>query len=274
MALAMLLFAALEMLGARTIKEGSVLQVVWLRYLFHLALMIVVLAPRSGLGFVRTSRPILQIVRSLTMLVMPACYALGTGGATALDVFGVFWVSPLLVLLFTSWVGDRASGWTWLASGLGWCGAIAVYQPPLAAMGVSAVYAVGMAASFSAYIVITRALDRTEGLLTNLFYTAIGVFVVLTASGAAWKPASALTLVGAALVAAVGWLSLAALDLALRNARPSQLATFLFSQIVVYETAKAALGGRVPGVADTLGLVAIIGAMVAAALEARTDQAS
>jgi hypothetical protein len=274
MALSMFLFAALELLGARTIREGSVLQVVWLRYFFHLVLMLALLAPRVGLEFVRTSRPILQLARSLTMLVMPACFALGTGGATAVHVFGVFWMNPLLVLLLTSGAGDRPSGRTWLAAVAGWCGAMAVYQPPVASMGASVVYGIGMAACFGAYIVMTRALDRTERLLTNQFYSAVGVFVVLTVSGFGWKPVSPMTLVGGVLVAAVGWLSLAALDVALRHARPSELAAFLFSQIVIYELAKAVLQRRPPGPTVAIGLIVIVGAMTAVALEARTTEGS
>jgi hypothetical protein len=171
--------------------------------------MLALQASRVGLEFVRTSRPVLQLARSLTMLLMPACLALGTGGAKPVHVFGVFWIDPLLVLLLTSGAGDRPSGRTWVAIVAGWCGAMAVYQPPVASIGASVVYGIGMAASFAGYVVMTRAVHDTDTLLTNQFYSALGVFVALTpAVGFFWNVPSTRMVVGSG-PRGCGWLALA-----------------------------------------------------------------
>ena len=49
----MTLWLAVEIVGGIAMRELPIPQLVWLRYIFHLLLMFIVLGPRQGLGFVR-----------------------------------------------------------------------------------------------------------------------------------------------------------------------------------------------------------------------------
>ncbi len=144
--------------------------------------------------------------------------------------------------LFVQISGARARGLRWSLSAVGWLGTMAIHGMPLPQpKGLALTFV--MAATFSLYVVLTAELDRTESFLTNLFYSALGVFVPLTlALPLWWQPLTSRALAGGAVVGILGWLTLAGMDLALRCDRPSRLAIFLFSQIVAQEFLSALLG--------------------------------
>jgi drug/metabolite transporter (DMT)-like permease len=129
-----------------------------------------------------------------------------------------------------------------------------------------------MAATFGLYVVLTAELDRTESFLTNLFYSALGVFVPLTlALPLWWQPLTSRALAGGAVVGILGWLTLAAMDLALRRDRPSRLAIFLFSQIVAQEFLSALLGRHYSRL-QLLGIVIVTGVVLGGlVLQRRSD---
>jgi drug/metabolite transporter (DMT)-like permease len=260
MALSMALWVALETFGAFMMRGTSIPQVVWLRYAFHLLLMLVLLGPRYGLGFVRTSRPVLHIVRSLLMFVMPISFWLGVQVFRPADVMGVFWVVALLVLVSTPLGRGRLTVRVWAAMLLGCLGILAIYRPHLHSMGrVALVWPVAMAVSFSLYVVLTKILDRTESVLTNLFWSAISVFAVLSLSlPAFWQPVGTRAIVGAIGIASLGLVSLAALDLSIRRGSPAGIAPLLLLQPVFEWLVRVLAAGRGPAFVDTSGVVVTI----------------
>lgn len=261
MALSMALWVALETFGAYTMRGTPLPQVVWLRYAFHLLLMLVLLGPRYGLGFVRTSRPVLHIVRSLLMFVMPISFWLGVQAFRPADVMGVFWVVALLVLVSTAFGRGGLTVRVGAAMLIGCLGILAIYRPHLHAMGRAAlVWPVAMAVSFSLYVVLTKTLDRTESVLTNLFWSAIAVFVVLSLSVPAfWQPVGPRAIVGAIGIAGLGLASLAALDLSIRRGSPAGIAPLLLLQPVFEWLVHVLVAGRGPGFLGTSGVVVTIG---------------
>jgi drug/metabolite transporter (DMT)-like permease len=245
-------------------------QIVWLRYFFHLLFMLVVFGVPTRLAFVRTRRPGLHVARSLLMLAMPMSYALAVQMARPFAVLGVFAVFPVLVLAMARLAGDRGQTWTALAVAVGWIGTLVVYRPPIAEMGWGALAAVAMAASFSGYLVLTRVLDRTEPLLTNLFYSAVGVFAALSiALPFLWTPIGARELVSGAAVAVTGWLTLYLLELALRRDTPSRLAPFLFAQALIDVGFRAIDRGRDLSADLVLGALLIAAALTVALIARR-----
>jgi drug/metabolite transporter (DMT)-like permease len=226
-------WAALEALGRRVPGLYSPYQTVFVRYATHLALMLVMFAPRHGRGLIRTRRPATQWTRSLLMLGMPACFITAVYRMPFDDVWAVFWAAPLgaagLAMLV---LGERIPIRRWLALALGMVGTIIALRPDLATIGTAAGLAVGMAACFALYVVMTR-LVRTDGTAANLFYTALGVFLALgVAAPAFWRPLTGSALVPMAGVGLVGFLGLYALDRSLAQAEVSAVAPFLYLQAV------------------------------------------
>jgi drug/metabolite transporter (DMT)-like permease len=258
---AVLLWIATEIAGSLAFRKTPIPQIVWMRYFFHLVLMGIVFGGPSKFSFVRTSRPWLQLFRSLLMLTMPLSYGLALQTARMQSVYGVFWVAPFLVIVLSAIAGERVPRFAWVAGGIGWLGALIVYTPPVLLMSWAVIPSLVMALSFSLYIVLTRVLDRTEPLLTNLFYSALGVFLALSiALPWFWTPIGVREVVGGAAVAVCGWLGLCVLELAIRRELPSRLAPFLFTQVIVDVAARALDREVVPAPHVFLGVVFITAA--------------
>jgi drug/metabolite transporter (DMT)-like permease len=112
------------------------------------------------------------------------------------------------------------------------------------------------------YIVLTRVLDRTDGVLTNLFYSAAGVLLALTpAVPFFWQTPSKRALAIAAVVGVLGFAVLWLLDLALRVWSAPRTAVFLFFQIVAATLVDAVAHQRFTGASLWVGTLVLALAM-------------
>jgi drug/metabolite transporter (DMT)-like permease len=209
-----------DVIGAALSQPYPLMQVVWCRYAAHLALLVLLFAWSNPQRLWRTTRRGFHLARSLLMLVMPLSFVGALqGGMPAGSVWAVFWIAPLLAMLLArAFLDERAPTGCWVACTVGALAAaamMAVRTPPQPAQLLLALV---MAISFAVYVVMTRMLHG-ETLLANLFYTAVGVFAVLTAFMPGqwvmptWHDAGLLALIGV-----VGLLTLLTLDRAVAHA--------------------------------------------------------
>jgi drug/metabolite transporter (DMT)-like permease len=259
-------WAALEELGAHMLRKYSPFEVVWVRYGVHLLFMLVLWGFRDPRSLIATQRPIFQFVRSGMMLIMPASWIIGMyQGVNPSTVMTVFWLSPVFVVCFAVvFLRERPSLQTWVASALASAGAIALMHPSLPHSLRALVWPLLMAGSFSLYVVMTRSL-RTDSTRSNLFYTALGVFLCLTpAMPFVWVTPNfhdALVLVGIGLL---GFAGLYALDRAAHTDEVSRKAPVLGLQTVFALLGGVMLGRYLPTNLMLLGVVVVCaGAMLA-----------
>lgn len=220
--------------GARLQQPYNLMQVVWWRYAAHLALMLLVWGWRQPSRLWRTQRPGFHLARSMLMLVMPLSFALALYAGEHVDtVWALFWITPCLILAIAWWwLGERVPGGLWVAALLGTGAAMVMLEPGMPRSVGGFVLPLVMALSFSLYVVMTRML-RTEPVLTNLFYTALGVFVALSALmpfvwvTPHWHDAVLLSAIGV-----VGFAALWALDRACECAPVSLAAPALHVHLV------------------------------------------
>lgn len=170
-----------EVVGRRLQGQYHLLQIVWCRYAVHLVAMGLLFGWRQPQRLWQTRRPWFQLSRSLLMLVMPLTFALSLqAGLQVGSVWSVFWLAPLFVLLIVrATSNERVPAIAWaVAAGCGLATA-AILRPGGDLLSFAAWMPLAMALSFAAYVVMTRSL-RHEAVQANLFYTAVGVFIVLT----------------------------------------------------------------------------------------------
>jgi drug/metabolite transporter (DMT)-like permease len=161
-------------------RPYAIMQVVWCRYAAHLATVGLVWGVRRPTLW-RTSRPVTQIGRSLTMLAMPGAFALAIRyGVSTEFIQALFWLAPLEVLA-VAWIflGERAPLSAWAAAAIGAAGSAAIFGHLYVVSPLALGLALAGSLSFSLYVVMTRSL-RAEPSSTNLFYTGLAVFVILT----------------------------------------------------------------------------------------------
>lgn len=241
------MWALVEALAGGVLQRYSPYQVVWTRYAVHLLLMLALWGLRDPGRLWRTSRPVYQISRSLLMLVMPASWVTATSlGVPGSTIMWIFWFSPLAIMLLAWWLlQERPPAWLWLAAALACAGAGLTHHFQWPSSAGLLLLPAAMGLSFSLYVVMTRSL-RSENMLANLFYTALGVFLALTpAMGWLWRwptPLDALVMVAVGLL---GFVTLWLLDRAAAMAPVSVSAPFSFVQIGLF-TVMAVLGGLMP----------------------------
>jgi len=260
------LWALIEVMAAQVLRNYSPYQVVWTRYAVHLGLMLLIWGWREPASLWRTRRPVFQLSRSLLMLGMPASWIIGMQmGVPADVVMLVFWVSPLLIMgLAWLFLRDRAPPLIWLVTLMAGAGSLLVHDFAALPTPGQIVYPLAMALCFSLYVVMTRSL-LVETTRTNLFYTALGVFLLLTpAMPGLWTTPSLPDLMTMVAVGLFGYVALYLLDRMAAAAPVSISAPFAFFQVVMTAGLFFALGvGHDMSTRRlALGLILIVGALL------------
>jgi drug/metabolite transporter (DMT)-like permease len=262
------LWALVEALASDLHRRYSPWQVVWTRYAVHLLLMLAAFGWRDPGSLWRTRRPAFQLARSLLMVAMPAAAVFGlAGGLDADTLMAGFWLAPLLILgLALSVLRERVPAMAWIACGVAFAGTLLSTVHGDVPSARQFAYPLAMALSFSVYVVMTRSL-RTEATRVNLFYTALGVFVVLTPlMPREWVAPDGhdLALMGA--IGAVGLGALCALDRFAHAAPVSIAAPMAYLQLPIALALALATGAGHPIIRPgALAGLLLVGAAAAAA---------
>lgn len=257
MLLATVLWPVLELTGVSLMDRHHALQVVFLRYAFHLLLLLPFVLALRGVRALHTRRPGLQLLRGAAMAGMPACYVLAADFATSRWIWSIFWTMPALALFgAVLLLRERVRGVAWVTVSVGVAGA-ALLRGASGGSLVGSVLALGMASTFAAYVVLSRIL-RDEPLSASLFYTAVGAIVPTAAVvWKVWTPMFPGEYLPAVAVGALSIAILAVIDLSLERAPVAALAPLL-TLIPIWETvAVLPLHGRVPGTWQLLGMAVI-----------------
>jgi drug/metabolite transporter (DMT)-like permease len=259
MAGAAALWATMDGLATLLDSNQGAIDVVWMRYATHLAILMILFGPRRKAAIVQTVRPRLQIARGLLMLLMPLCFLAAIHATEPENVLSIFWISPILAMVFGIWLlRERVASRTWLIASGGWLGAVLLTRPAGFGNVLGIIPAFGMAGCLSLYLVMTRIL-RDESTLSNLFYTAACVLIPLSLIVPFfWNRPSPRDV---AIMMAIGLIGLGALfgfDRATDLAPVSVVAPMLYIQPVCAYGIQLAFGDAHPGKAATLGTVLIL----------------
>ena len=221
-------------LGGMLRQAYNPIEVVWWRYAVHLLLACALWGFTRRQAMMHTNRPMFHVARSMLMVTMPLAYVIGVyyAGAPTGFMWSVFWTTPATIMLLSWWqLGERPSGLWFALAVAGAFASVLIYghvRPP-SLLGV--ICAGGMQLSFVSYFVMTRMLheERTEA---NLFYTALGPFVVLgLLLPFIWVTPGLNDVVVMTAIGLLGFVGLYALDLACHKEPASVSAPGLFAHV-------------------------------------------
>jgi drug/metabolite transporter (DMT)-like permease len=259
------LWAVLESVATHLSRGYSPYQVVWTRYAVHLGFMLAVWGWRQPLSLVKTHRPVFQFGRSAMMLIMPVSFVVGaTRGLDRDTLMAVFWVTPVLILAFSSvFLRETPTLQLCLAAASAIAGAVLLLSPEHAPNSMRLLlWPLVMAASFSLYIVMTRSL-RTESTRANLFYTAFGVFLALSPlMPAVWVTPTPHDLAVMVAIGLLGWVSLYCLDRMAADAPVTEVAPLSAVQVVAVVVLGTLAGHFQTRPEIWAGLALIVGAVL------------
>jgi drug/metabolite transporter (DMT)-like permease len=118
--------AAVKLLTA----HYPVMQIVWARFTGHLIIMLVVFLPHYGRRLLATRRPLIQICRSLLMLISNLVFVLAIGRVPLATASAIGFTSPLIVTaLSMPLLGERVGPRRWSAVLIGFGGALLIIRP-------------------------------------------------------------------------------------------------------------------------------------------------
>ena len=125
-----LCFATLDACAKWLVQGLPVLQVVWLRFLFHVLLASALLAPRYGLELVRVRNWKLQALRAAMLGTMTALNFWALQYLQLAETGAIQFSVPLLIALLSAWwLGERLDARRWLAIVAGFVGVLLVIRP-------------------------------------------------------------------------------------------------------------------------------------------------
>jgi len=258
--------AAMFALLNATVKYLSphfpVAQLLWARTAGHLAFVIAAFGPRHGRRLFATQYPASQLLRSLMLLAstafnFAALRFIGLAMAATIN-----FTSPLIVaLLAAPMLGERVSAQRWAAIGVGFLGVLIVMRPGADAPRLASLLALGTAACYAIYQILTRRVAATDPPETTVGYSAlVGTVVMSAIVPFAWTaPPSITKLLLMLSMGPTGGLGHYFIARAYMWAPASVVSPFNYIQLLGAATTGYLIFGDVPGAPLWLGAALIIG---------------
>ncbi|MBT8769061.1 DMT family transporter [Metapseudomonas boanensis] len=272
--LATFLFAGHDALSKYLCGLYPVVLVVWARYLVHTLLMAGIFLPQSGLRVLRTRRPVLQVLRALSLLSTSLLFTAGLMFIPLAEATAVNFLAPVLVTgLSSPLLKERVTPGQWVAVVLGFAGVMVIVRPGGELFTPAVLLPLGSATGFCFYQLLTRMVAEHDSPTTSNFFAGLCNTLVMTAMVPFfWQVPSfshGLLLVG------LGGLGMSAhlfLTQAFRQAAPALLAPFGYCQIVFAGLLGFVIFSHTPEQTTVVGIAIICLSGLAAAWLQRRDQ--
>ena len=169
--------AAVKLLTA----HYPVMQIVWARFTGHLIIMLIVFWPRYGSRLLASRRPLVQIGRSLLMLISNLVFVLAIGRVPLATASAIGFTSPLIVTaLSTSLLGERVGSRRWSAVLIGFTGALLIIRPGSGLHDPAVLLLLGSAGAYALYQIATRWIAAFDPAATGIVFSALVGSVVMS----------------------------------------------------------------------------------------------
>ena len=252
-------FVCVHATGKFMLTRYPLAQVVWGRYIFHLLLALIILAPRLA-EVVRSGDLKLQLLRSGFMLGATTFYFAAVQFLPLTEANAINFVTPVLVVILAQPIlGERVGAKRWIGVAVGFAGAMIIIRPGNGLIDIAAGLMLLSAFCNACYQLSTRKLGGIDGPLTTLFYTAlvgsIGASLVVPF---AWEPLDAEGWFLMLLIGAFALIGHFALINAFRLAAAPTIAPFGYTILIWSAVFGYVIFGQLPDLWTVLGAVIIV----------------
>ena len=156
-------------------------QIVWARFLGHLAWMALLFGPALGAALLRTRRPGEMFGRSLVFFASNCLFMVALPHVQIATASAIMLTTPLIVVALSApLLKERVGPWRGLAVAVGFCGALVIVRPGTGVFQHAALPLLASAACLGAYQLWTRRLAPHERPETLIVYAALAGAVVMT----------------------------------------------------------------------------------------------
>ena len=256
-----LCFAALDTSAKWLVLALPVFQVVWLRFVTHTLLAMLVLTPRYGWALYRPKLVKLQLLRALMQAVMTALnfWALQY---LQLDVTGAiqFSVPILIAVISARLLGERIDARRWVAILVGFAGVLLIVRPWSQGFHPAIVLSLANAVLYALFNMLTRRMAATELPATTQLWSAGAAALLLMPFGLMqWTPLQdMLTWILVLSMGFFGSLGHLMVTQAHRYASAAVLGPFLYQQIIYMTLFGWLVFGHVPDAAVVGGAAVVV----------------
>ena len=263
MALATLCFAVLDSTGKYLIvKEGvPVAEVTWLRFVGHVVFSAAVLWPFALKPSLRSAKPLVQILRSVLMVVTTGFNFIALRYLQLDQTVTIFFLTPLLVAALAGPLLNEWVGWhRMLAIVAGFFGVLLVMHPGIGTVHWAMLLALVATFGYALYNLATRYLAAFDPPSVTQTYTPLaGVLILAPFALGAWHwpeaPGQWVLLASLGFWGGLGhWL----LILAHRSAPAPVLAPFIYLGLIWMSAAGFLVFGDVPTLWTLSGAAIVI----------------
>lgn len=253
-------FAMLDTAAKYLSGELHVMQVVWGRYVFSLALLPWVVGRLNPVSIARTGNLKLQIVRSLLLLAATIFFFTAIRFMPLADATAIAFVSPLLLtVLSIPLLGERVGLRRWAAVAVGLAGTLIIIRPGLGVASWATLLPLATAITYSLYQIGTRKLTQIDATATIFLYTGVvGALVMSAVVPFFWSTPSLSAWLLMATTGLLGGLGHYLIIQAFVRAPASALAPFSFFSIIWTTCSGYLVFGDLPDAATISGVAIII----------------
>lgn len=175
-------------MAIKFLSDGYALhEVVLFRSLIGMAVLLIVLLPVSG-GFaaLRTRRLGLHLARGACVVFANMTFFLGLASLPLADGVAIFFVSPLIITVFSViFLGETVGPRRWAAIALGLVGVLIILRPGTSVFQPAALLPFAAAFGYATLHMLTRYIGRTENALSMSFYIQLTFIVISGLTGLA-----------------------------------------------------------------------------------------
>jgi drug/metabolite transporter (DMT)-like permease len=232
---AVVCFACLDTMAKYLVHHMDALLVVWARFTSAFVIVLACWNPMTRPGVYRTSRPVLQMVRSVLMFASSLLNFLALQFLQLDQALAIIFSTPFLVAAFAGPILGEWIRWRrWCAIGAGFVGVLVVTRPGSGGIHPAALLSLASAVCLAFYAITTRMLSRTDSNGTTMFYSNIvGAVALLPVLPFVWTTPTSVAIVLLMLAMGVfGTIGHFMLIAAHRLAPATVLAPFVYTQLV------------------------------------------
>ena len=160
-------------------------QIIWIRYVFFAVFATIVAGWHVPIKqAVKSTRPVLQVIRSLVILVEIGTFVVAVRVLSLVEIHAIMASFPLIVTAMSAvFLKETVGIRRWAAVLVGFIGILVILRPGLGVFRVEALIALAAAFLFALYQVLTKVAGRTDKSSTSMLYMAVVGAAVLTAIG-------------------------------------------------------------------------------------------
>ena len=152
----------------------SVLELLCLRSLIALVIFRVTISMLGVANPLVTNRLGGQLLRGTLLFAALTCYYVALASMPLLDVAALFLTAPLIATLLAALIlKERAGLRRWMATGVGFCGAMVMLRPDAGALPPSAGFGIAAAFFYAASIVCARYLGGSDSAVSTAYYSML-----------------------------------------------------------------------------------------------------